>query len=144
MGGSNAKIPTAVSYDKNVPEMTEETKKYIVDTATNSGLLSINISRTHPQNQKLNQVIYTEELTHLVVGVCDPFAICLLSYHCFSRTYMPSVALHVVEFTFSRGFESYLRSHSFLGLPANPQKESGSNKGHVKLLNGNRRGLWPG
>jgi len=26
---------------------------------------------------------------------------------------MPSVALHVVEFTFSRGFESYLRSHSF-------------------------------
>jgi len=26
---------------------------------------------------------------------------------------MPSVALHVIEFTFSCGFESYLRSHSF-------------------------------
>jgi hypothetical protein len=27
---------------------------------------------------------------------------------------MPSAALYVVVFTFSRGFESYLRSHSFV------------------------------
>jgi hypothetical protein len=33
---------------------------------------------------------------------------------------MPSTTLYVVEITFSRGFESYLRSHSFnrLGFPA--------------------------
>ena len=29
---------------------------------------------------------------------------------------MPSTTLYVVEMTFSRGFESYLRSHSFSGL----------------------------
>jgi|SRR5579859_1229694 len=34
---------------------------------------------------------------------------------------MPSVALHVVESTFARGFESYLRSHSCLGLTGNPK-----------------------
>jgi hypothetical protein len=41
------------------------------------------------------------------------FAIRLLVYHCFSLIFAPSVALHVVEFTFSGGFESYLRSHFF-------------------------------
>jgi hypothetical protein len=41
-------------------------------------------------------------------------------------------------------FESYLRSHSFLGLPENPQKESGSNKGHVKSLNSNGWVFLPG
>ena len=49
--------------------------------------------------------------------ICDPPAIRLLVYHCIPYTSMPSVTLHVVEFTFSRGFESYLRSHSFNGLP---------------------------
>src|SRR5208282_5190288 len=38
---------------------------------------------------------------------CDPFAIRLLVYHCFPHTFMPSVALHVIEFTLSRGFDSH-------------------------------------
>lgn len=46
----------------------------------------------------------------------DAFAIRFSSCHCFPCTSVPSVALHVVEFTFARGFESYLRSHSFNGL----------------------------
>jgi hypothetical protein len=33
-----------------------------------------------------------------------------------SANVVPSVSLHVVEITFSRGFEFYLRSHSFNGL----------------------------
>jgi hypothetical protein len=45
-GGSNASIPTSVTYDKNVPPMTEETKNYIEKTATNAGLLTINITAT--------------------------------------------------------------------------------------------------
>jgi hypothetical protein len=47
----------------------------------------------------------------------DPFAIRLSSYHCFSCTSTPSVVLHFVEFTFARGFESYLRSHSWVESP---------------------------
>jgi hypothetical protein len=43
--------------------------------------------------------------------VCDPFAIRFLVYDCFSRTSVPSVALHVVEFTFSGGFESLPLRH---------------------------------
>jgi hypothetical protein len=38
---------------------------------------------------------------------CDPFAIRLLVSHCLRRTFMPSVVLHVVEFTFSGGFDSH-------------------------------------
>jgi hypothetical protein len=38
--------------------------------------------------------------------VCDLFAIRLLGYHCLPHTSMPSVTLHVVEFTLSCGFES--------------------------------------
>ena len=34
-------------------------------------------------------------------------AILLLVYHCFSWPSVPSVALHVVEFTFIRGFDSF-------------------------------------
>jgi hypothetical protein len=48
---------------------------------------------------------------------CDPFAIRLSSYHCFSGTSVPSVALHVVEFTFARGFDSYRAHHLFNHLP---------------------------
>src|SRR5438034_11789204 len=45
---------------------------------------------------------------------------------------MPSVAVHVVEFTFSRGFESYLRSQSLqaLALSAFPNWDT---LGHVAL-----------
>lgn len=45
-GGNYARMPAAVTYDKNVPAMTEETNQYIEQTATNAGLLSINISAT--------------------------------------------------------------------------------------------------
>jgi hypothetical protein len=38
-------------------------------------------------------------------------AIRLSVYHRLRATYVPSVALHLVEFPSSRGFESYLRSH---------------------------------
>ncbi len=51
------------------------------------------------------------------------------------------MVLYVLESTFSRGFESYLRSHSFVELAGNPPKESGSDKGHVSLLNGFRGGF---
>ena len=54
--------------------------------------------------------------TYLGRNPCDPHAIRLSFYHCFPCTSVPSVALHVVEFTFARGFESYLRSHSLSGL----------------------------
>jgi hypothetical protein len=37
--------------------------------------------------------------------------------HCLTSLKLPSVALYVVETTFSSRFESYLRSHSFSGLP---------------------------
>jgi len=39
---------------------------------------------------------------------------------------MPSVAVSVVEFKFSRGFESYLRSHSTVGRAAPRFDGSGS------------------
>jgi len=39
---------------------------------------------------------------------------------------MPSVAVYVVEFKFSRGFESYLRSHSTVGRAAPRFDGSGS------------------
>ena len=38
--------------------------------------------------------------------MCDPFAIRLMVYLCFLCTYVPSVCLHVVEFTCASGFES--------------------------------------
>jgi hypothetical protein len=50
----------------------------------------------------------------------DPFAIHLSSYDCFSCTSVPSVVLYVVEFRFSRGFESYLRSQFFSRVRAVP------------------------
>jgi hypothetical protein len=37
---------------------------------------------------------------------CDPLAIRLVVYQGFSCTFVPSVALHVVEFAFLGGFES--------------------------------------
>jgi hypothetical protein len=39
--------------------------------------------------------------------ICDPFAIRLLAYHCLLRTFLPSVALHVIEFRFPCGFDSH-------------------------------------
>jgi hypothetical protein len=48
---------------------------------------------------------------------CNPFAIRLVAYQCLSCTSVPSVALHVVEFTFLGGFESLpLRQNKTKGL----------------------------
>jgi len=44
-------------------------------------------------------------------GICDPFAIRFRVYQCFPTTFVPSVALHVVEFTFSGGFDSFRAHH---------------------------------
>jgi hypothetical protein len=51
------------------------------------------------------------------VEFCDPFAIRLLVSNCVRCTFMPSVVLHVVEFTFSRGFDSFRAHHLFNHLP---------------------------
>ena len=51
---------------------------------------------------------------------CVLFACGLQDQQRLSGTYVSSVALYVVESTFSRGFESYLRSHSFQPLALTP------------------------
>jgi hypothetical protein len=45
---------------------------------------------------------------------CDPFAIRSSVHHCLLRTFLPSVVLHVVEFTLSSGFESLPLRHSLI------------------------------
>jgi RHS repeat-associated protein len=45
-GGISGHWPASVSYDKNIPPMTDETKQYIEKTATNAGLDSVNITAT--------------------------------------------------------------------------------------------------
>lgn len=45
----------------------------------------------------------------------NPFAIPLAVFRCFAYTFMPSMALHAVEFTFSRGFDSF-RAHQTRGI----------------------------
>ena len=55
------------------------------------------------------------------------FAIRFLLYDCFPTTFVPSVALHVVEFTFSGGFESLplRQKFSFLHLKVWPKPVRG-------------------
>ena len=56
--------------------------------------------------------------THNPTITCVLFACCSRDFQCFPCTYLSSVVLYVLESTFSRGFESYLRSHSFKKLGA--------------------------
>ena len=88
------------------------------------------LQEVHKQNnhivrkgERVSQAISTREPPYKnqsssreVGGICDPYAIHLLVYGYLRCTFMPSVVLHVVEFTLSCGFDSHTLPPRFSNL----------------------------
>ena len=91
---------------------------------------------THFRRKFCERVFQQLQAITLRTGLreCNPFAIRSLVLHCFSWTSVPSVALHVVECTFSRGFECYLRRSIFKRLPVSAIRAFGRFVGNMSRL----------
>ena len=68
------------------------------------------------------------------------FAIRLSGYECFSYTFVPSLALHVVEFTFSRGFDSFRAHHLFQQLAGRYRRKTTC---RVRTVSVSVKNAWP-